>query len=455
VSATSAPQLVFEGPDPERLLLEAWSVHGTQVRISEPVTVRRGGVLGFFSKLHYRIEVLPNNDHRTASQVVGSQVGASQAASCQAVGSQAPEQLATEELVTGPVEVVRAQVASKELASKELMSPLAGLIEDTEDVVELNTTTRASFDQILEKVASSLGDDPSPGTLPRAAALATLERSPGELVAEPAQEREPEPRLEPDGPLTGLHLAASPNRVDRADRPEQHAPSRGRHRAIHAASAGRARLVEQLRLVGFPVELAEGHEELGDLEAAFGLLPAPRALPTSPGSLVAVVGGAARATQSARTIAKGLGVPADGLARVLPRRLSSDKDRHLVAYDPKEAADLSPGWRREHVAIVSVGVPLPAEDPSWVQAMLSALSPSCVLALASATTKADDLGAWCAAVGGVDGLLLEDVDLTLTPAATIAAGLAVLTLDGAPATGATWASAASAALNRRAMAARR
>ena len=54
-----SPQLVFEGPDPERLLLEAWSVHGTQVRITEPVTVRRGGVGGFFPKEPYRIEVVP------------------------------------------------------------------------------------------------------------------------------------------------------------------------------------------------------------------------------------------------------------------------------------------------------------------------------------------------------------------------------------------------------------
>lgn len=416
-SAPSVPQRVFEGPDPERLLLEAWSIHGTQVRITEPVTVRRGGVLGFFAKAHYRIEVMPGSPLEAAEPVTGEVP--------RAMPPFDDRTAATAKPAPAP-RVARSVVAPSVMVGTTLgtAGALDALVAATEDRVDLDTTRRGSFDRVLETVASSLGDEP-------ASLAATLPAEPASAPGTPPGE--PGRRVAPSS-LERPVVASRPWTVPEPE-PEPE--------VVDPALAG---LREQLVTVGFPADLLAGAASSPrTLLDAFSLAPRPRPLPRTPGSLVAVVG----PLTVAKDIAEQLGVPSEHVARARRTRSAGEQASALVVHDEQEAADLAPGWRRDRVGVVAVSVTSLSRDGAWARNVLRALAPSMTIALASATAKAEDIGAFCAAIGGVDALVIEGLEATLTPASVLATGIPVGMLDAMPADAATWADVATRALARR------
>lgn len=415
----SAQPRVFEGPDPERLLLEAWSVHGTDVRISEPVTIRRGGIFGFFARLHYRIEVLD-------------------------------EPAAAPDPAAGARAAVTGLTPTADSATARAAGPLESLIAAAEgaDTVDLATSEPESFDAILEKVASSLGENPADdwATLARvdrpapSATPLTPQRDVAALSGPPASS---------DGTLLipdhSIH-SAMPSVLRSSEVVHAHTAER---LVIPLASARECddEIVKQLELVGVPDELLPHGVGATSLEDAFGSLPGARPLPRSRGSLIALVAPAAKAARLAELLASELELAPEEIARAVPRRTRSARVGSLVT-TPEEALDLSPGWRRDRIGLVTVCC-ASAADTSWARAMLYALAPSMVLALQSATAKSEDVAAACAALGGVDALCLEELEATLTPASALASGTPVARLDGVVADGAAWAAVAARALARR------
>jgi hypothetical protein len=424
----SAPsrQLVFEGPDPERLLLEAWSVHGTKVRITEPVVVRRGGIGGFFQKEHYRIEVVPEPEEPASpSNMPAATVDVDLPGGAPSLATR-PMAIQEGRRILEPSVIYQSNNAAA--------AALGALVNATEDCVELDTSKPASFDEVLDKVASSLGEDPGSLSL-SFPADPTLEPAPVEASAATWAALDAPARTEvADSALASAMSTASEQEPLPAAAP---LPS-----ALASPS-----VLEELDLLGFPRSLLEAADApVRSLVDAFALAPRARALPRSPGSLIAVVG----SLHVARLLAAQLGVARHEVARARRWRARGEPASPLVVHDAYEAADLSPGWRRDRVGVVAVNVASFLEDALWAREVLRAMGPSMTIALASATTKAEDIAAACAAIGGVDALALEDLDATLTPAAVLATKIPVGMLDGAPANEANWVVTASRALARRA-----
>ena len=55
-----------------------------------------------------------------------------------------------------------------------------------------------------------------------------------------------------------------------------------------------------------------------------------------------------------------------------------------------------------------------------------------------ATAKSEDVTAWAGALGGLDALAVDNLDATVSPAASLASGIPVARLDGHPANAARW-----------------
>ena len=72
--------------------------------------------------------------------------------------------------------------------------------------------------------------------------------------------------------------------------------------------------------------------------------------------------------------------------------------------------------------------------------MLRALEPALCWGVAEASRKPEDLASWSRSLGGIDVLALVDLEGTTTPAAALASGVPVGSLDGQPATPQLWAS---------------
>lgn len=436
----SARPLVFEGPDPEKLLIDAWSVHGTGVRISEPACVRKGGLFGFFQKLHYRIEVLPASEPREDKAQASPRIGAA------------------------PVTTTR--------------SALEELVDATEDVLEIGPTSRRSFDEVLDGVASALGDDPS-----SFAATGLADFTPGtSLATEVAPRVDDAPAEARDGRAGGSGEPWRPHRGATGDEDHLEAVRRlasaaplgdpaelrgARHGGARTASDGACRRAddrapgsgrEALLALGFEEELVLAtSSSLGALEAieaACSRLSVARPLPDVPGALVAVVGDLGRALEAAGSIVEELhaGDVELAIASRTPPRFTVAGD--LFVAEPRAAAALSPGWRRDAVAVVAVATDGTDDSTRWCRAMLRALRPSATLAVVSAAAKPEDVAHLDACVGGVDALALYDLDATVTPAAVARAAIPVARLDGAPATPSRWFELLLEALDRRSAAGR-
>lgn len=401
---------MYEGPDPERLLIEAWSRHGTSVRISEPTCVRKGGIFGFFAKLHYRIEVQPLE---AAEQATTSPDGARAGAAA----GEAPRPPAP----GGHGE----QHARPARSPGATAGALERLVESTEDLLELDSSPRRSFDDVLSEVASSLGDDP------------------GHLRLPP---------LEPSGPAP-LAVSAPPRTAgsetpSSAPIPPPTAPrdglGRDRHGlADHRQGPGAARLLEQLAVLGCPPEVLARAEAAGGgreaLEAAFAALPAPPALPTAPGSLLAVVGELGQALAVAGSLVDQLGLEDLEVALATPLPPAFSVPDHLLATEPARARALAPGWRRDATSVVAVACGRGPATPGWARRMLRALQPTATFAIASAAAKPEDVARRAEALGGVDALVLTDLDQTATPLTACAAGVPVARLGRIPASPEAWA----------------
>jgi len=404
----SALPLVFEGPDPEKLLIDAWSVHGTGVRISEPACVRKGGLFGFFQKLHYRIEVLPAVPEPPAPR--GTKRSTTQA----------------------PVTTA---------------SALERLVESTEDVFEVDGPPRRSFDEVLDGVASALGDDPATfaasgiGGLATAGALATevVEREAPDHEAPGAAREDAARRERPaaerfDDPLGELRRLAAGERGP--------APAGERDHSAPDAAGASALACETLDGLGFPRELVDRVPgrlaPLAAIDAACELLPAARPLPDVAGALIAVVGELGRALEIASTILDDLGLDNAEIAVVTADRPGFAVPTHLIATDARTAAALSPGWRRDGVAVVAVGSGTDRTSARWCRTVLHALRPTATWAVVSAAAKPEDVACFAASAGGLDALVVDDLDATVTPAAIVRAGVPVARIDDAPATARRW-----------------
>ena len=293
------------------------------------------------------------------------------------------------------------------------------------------STEAPSFASLLSRLNDDLGVEPAEDDA----------SGPVVLQAEPA-------RVPAQRPASG---AASSITSPSAASPSPASPS-AVLAALAAAPADSAATAQAddaaavaLTRLGLPAHLhpAGGHgEQLHTaLRASLTRLPtAPPAINRA-GGVLAVVGPLAVAVAVAREIAHELGLPvATSVALATPGTATADVPQRQVLRATPEAAERRTAWRRRsNLTVVAVDAPLTATGAAEARAFLAALSPTATWGVVEATRKAQDVGAWTRALGGVHALALTDLEDTADPAAVLELGIPVSRLGGRPATPRAWA----------------
>lgn len=397
-------QLQLEGPDLETLLSRVRSEHGTGARIVQAEKVRSGGVGGFFAKQHFEITV-----------------------------------------------EVEAEPAPAEPAPPRMTSilDLADEVSATERSAAVSTES-TGFAAVLARLGATAGD-----SVPTAAAVAP---EPGPAAATPAPLPRPAaaaPRIPAQrrggsaAPSAGARRSAVAVRARGvvAARPAAPAPVRqpraaARRPATPPASADR--LQEQLVQLGLPEHLrptGRGALQPALAQSLRALPKAPRTV-NRPGSVLALVGPAAQATEVAHQMARELALPRRAAVVIAsPSDVPSAARAVPSLRTPQDARQRRSAWRRrKHLTIVVVDTSLTALGAARARALLEALEPTSTWGVVEATRKPRDVGAWTRAVGGVDALALTCVDETADPASVLQLGIPVGRLGTRRATPAGWAS---------------
>ena len=160
-------------------------------------------------------------------------------------------------------------------------------------------------------------------------------------------------------------------------------------------------------------------------------------MPSTGGSVIAVVGARAQALATARTLATQIGVSHKQVEVATQRKLS--RQANLIS-SPEEAAEQRRGWRwREQPAVVVIETEPQPDGDDWAASVLRALEPTVCWGVAEAFRKPEDLAAWSTALGGLDVLAVVELGSTTTPAAVLGAGLPIGLVDSEAATPELWA----------------
>jgi len=163
-------------------------------------------------------------------------------------------------------------------------------------------------------------------------------------------------------------------------------------------------------------------------------LPAAPPLPFQPGAVTVVVGDRRAAARLATDLAGDL--------------LLTKRDVWIAEEAPHGRTDRlstpadAAAERRTWLGgpnVVALTAPAGGRDLRWAEAMLDALEPSAVWGVVGADRKPEDIAAWSDALGGLDALAVEHLDLTVSPASVLRLGIPVARLDGQKATPALWA----------------
>lgn len=272
------------------------------------------------------------------------------------------------------------------------VDPLLAMADAVEDEVEERRVDVSSFAQVLARVGG-----------PEISAAPIAESAP---VPTPA----PAPSLAPAAALAPpAALAAAPSL----------APARP------TAPAPAARRLRDLPLV----------EMLDHLDR----IVARSALPTQPGAVIAVVGDLRAARSVAASLAVRIGAgEADVVVATADAR--EDVSPWMRLDGPDAARARAARWRRgDQPVVVAVDLTPGRDGHAWAASVIGALDADQVRLVARAWQVTDELSPKAAVLGGVDGLELVELDAAAEPEAFLELDLAVLGLDGRPATSEMWA----------------
>jgi hypothetical protein len=473
----------FEGPDVQRLLDRIRTEFGPGAKISGAERIRVGGVLGFFSKEHYRVVVeAPERSEEigappTANGVRLSRRERRRHAAVMKEAASVPEPIETPGPIEAPASETTVDVFSamadatddvndfdaRRTATPDPVSPTApaatlGVNENPVAQVApeaVPDTVSESFDTVLSRVATTLESPSAPAPV--------YDAGP---VYDPTPGYDPGPGH--GHPATNGHGAANGAAGDHGFASSEAEPESDATADIAAKAALFLAGTSALPVLEPVAEPAPGVPDptLGALvrvgldEATVGLvteglrggagletvllgavlpLVGEVTLPRLPGSLLVVVGPGTAARRLGAALAAEMGIdPA------LVPYASRHRDAYAVATGPllvrsaEEAAERAPGWRRSEPSVVVVDQAVTGAERTWAGHVIAALRPTAVWAVVDATSKTEDITAWSGDLGGVDALALENLDATVSPASALGRGLPVARLDGQPATAPRW-----------------
>ena len=152
------------------------------------------------------------------------------------------------------------------------------------------------------------------------------------------------------------------------------------------------------------------------------------------GEVVAVIGDRASAIEAAGFLARQLGLCADDVVVAGP-----DERGFNSLVEPEAARDRVARWRCCGTPfVVAISAPPGASGTAWARDMRKALAPVATWAAVRAERKPEDIVRWVDAVGGADALAVSGCDDTATPAAVLAAGIPIGSVEGRRSSPAAW-----------------
>jgi len=465
----------FEGPDLEKLLASVRQEMGPNVRIVEANKVRSGGVGGFFSR--ERFEVFADADAAAPVAMTSPAPAPAPAAMAAVEATAAPttEPATSVAVADHPVAAAAptpeytatsATAAGRTTQARDLLE-LADLVS----AVEARRQPAASDGSFASMYAKASADvhavlEAENTTTPEGAdavvAAATVATPTIDAPDEPSEPVEPSvtpahPFAAHDTPINAPEhppvetMTTSPTLTNSITAPTTPPSTPTTPPASWPSEAGDLGPVAEAPLLrlGLPVELVPpviaGRDLRQDLIERLAALPSAPRVPSAPGSVVCFVGTDGSAVAAARRAAIETGANPDDV--VLAQVDDEDQPPWLVVTDPETAATRRRGWwRRPEPTFVAIEQRTRTAE-AWTVAMLAALEPTLVVGTASAATKPDDLAAWAAGLA-LDGLELDHLDATISPATAIASGVPILRLEGELATPALWADVLIARLGR-------
>jgi hypothetical protein len=214
--------------------------------------------------------------------------------------------------------------------------------------------------------------------------------------------------------------------------------------AVLDAPAAAACPTAELARLGLPPHLRPstvGEQLHTALRASLSRLPTAPPAMNRAGGVLAVVGPLTQSLTVARQIADELGLPsATSVAVATAGAPAADVAERQVLHGAAEAAQRRSAWRRRsNLTVVAVDAPLTASGAAEARTLLEALSPTATWGVVEATRKAQDVGSWTRALGGVHALALTELEETSDPAAVLELGIPVSRLGSRPATPRAWA----------------
>lgn len=318
---------------------------------------------------------------------------------------------------------------------------------------------RERFEVLVEMGEPDQRADVDPTDVPTAAApvepMSLLELadqvSDRERTAGPSPAESPTPVPSTEGPtfqevLRGIATQAGLLDQVTAEAPVDAAqPEAANHRPIpepsrtyEAASAPASSNSELFASLGIPQHLLVGPDT--DASVAQRLLAVLERVPPAPpviarrGDVLAVIGEGAAALEAAGVLAGQVGQTIDDVVVAGPE----ERGFHTL-HDVATAQARVKLWRRCGVPfVVAVCAPPGSWGTSWAREMAEALAPVAAWGAVAADRKPEDIARWAGQVGGVDALAVAGCDATATPAAVLATGIPVASVEGRRATPAAW-----------------
>jgi len=420
------PTRRFDGPDLDAALARARAEVGNGARVLRAERVRSGGLGGFFAKERVEIEVEVSDSPHAEDDDRGAlrppdlrDDSPSSLLDLVDMVSQAEHRDASAAIRPDRVDAVPPTPVDRDTSPR----PLPTISTETSSFAEIlqRITTQTDAVPATPVAATPAPPAPAPVTTPTAgadaapAAARPPARAPMRLVSTPA----------PRGASCSAPGPAGPGDAAQA------APLAATPMPPPAREPG------PLARLGLPPELEpDGPDLRRSLIERLASLPPVAELPSSRGTVVAVVGPRGAAQQIARALCLHVGSDPAAVVTLGTRRRGA-ADPELIS--ATEVTDNRRAWRRRPVPTVTV-VDAPLGRPlAWAAEVLAALEPTAVWGIVEASRKVEDIAAWSAGLGGLDALCLTDLDDTVSPAAPLRTGVPVALLEGEPATPERWA----------------
>jgi hypothetical protein len=210
------------------------------------------------------------------------------------------------------------------------------------------------------------------------------------------------------------------------------------------ADIARDTVVRNLVTMGMPTAMADKVNN-GDTYAGVLLAIAERPIapniPDRPGDVLLVAGDLGTAVPVGRRLLAELGLDENNLLLAAPSAAGTGVHSSRVLHNADVARTRAPRLHKSSTAaVVVLEAPPNATDPAWVGQMRDALDATALWAVVDATRKATDTARQLGALGEVEALIVEGVELTADPATVLGLEQPIYSLDGKPATPHYWAS---------------